>query len=149
FAHQWPDGMVPHIVFHQMDEGYFPGPEVWQTGRPVPTSGITQPPVAGFAARRIYERSRNKAAVADRARALAQKIDRWHAFLYSARDPEGEGLVAITHPWQAGRDISIDWDEPFERVPTEGVTPYQRRDLQHADPAHRPTKAQYDRYLWL
>jgi len=149
FAHQWPDGMVPHIVFHQMDEGYFPGPEVWQTGRPVPTSGITQPPVAGFAARRIYERSRNKAAVADRARALAQKIDRWHAFLYSARDPEGEGLVAITHPWQAGRDISIDWDEPFERVPTEGVTPYQRRDVQHADPAHRPTKAQYDRYLWL
>src|SRR5690606_15537019 len=113
FAHQWPDGMVPHIVFHQMDEGYFPGPEVWQTGRPVPTSGITQPPVAGFAARRIYERSRNKAAVADRALALAQKIDRWHAFLYSARDPEGEGLVAIIHPWEAGRDNSIDWDEPF------------------------------------
>jgi glycogen debranching enzyme len=24
-----------------------------------------------------------------------------------------------------------------------------RRDPQHADPAHRPTKAQYDRYLWL
>jgi glycogen debranching enzyme len=29
------------------------------------------------------------------------------------------------------------------------VTPYTRRDTQHADPAHRPTKAQYDRYLWL
>ena len=26
FAHQWPDGMVPHIVFHVMDDGYFPGP---------------------------------------------------------------------------------------------------------------------------
>ena len=38
---------------------------------------------------------------------------------------------------------------PFERVPTEGVAPYTRRDTQHADPAHRPTKAQYDRYLWL
>ena len=49
FAHQWPDGMVPHIVFHKPDDGYFPGPDVWATNRPVPTSGITQPAVAGFA----------------------------------------------------------------------------------------------------
>ena len=42
-----------------------------------------------------------------------------------------------------------DWDEAFERVPTDGVEPYTRRDTQHADPAHRPTKEQYDRYLWL
>ncbi len=34
-------------------------------------------------------------------------------------------------------------------MPTEGIAPYTRRDTQHADPAHRPTKAQYDRYLWL
>ncbi|TIW14920.1 MAG: hypothetical protein E5V65_19460, partial [Mesorhizobium sp.] len=40
-------------------------------------------------------------------------------------------------------------DEAFERVPTEGVEPYTRRDILHADPAHRPTQAQYDRYLWL
>ena len=50
-AHQWPDGMVPHIVFHEPNEGYFPGPEVWGTGRPVPTSGITQPPVFASALR--------------------------------------------------------------------------------------------------
>ena len=48
FDHQWDDGMVPHIIFHKEDEGYFPGPDVWKTGRAVPTSGITQPPVAGF-----------------------------------------------------------------------------------------------------
>ncbi|TIT72985.1 MAG: hypothetical protein E5W56_19895, partial [Mesorhizobium sp.] len=63
--------------------------------------------------------------------------------------PKGEGLVAIIHPWESGRDNSIDWDEAFERVPTEGVEPYTRRDILHADPAHRPTQAQYDRYLWL
>ena len=34
-------------------------------------------------------------------------------------------------------------------MPTDGVEPYVRRDTQHADPAHRPTKAQYDRYIWL
>ena len=26
---QWPDGMVPHIVFHRDDPRYFPGPEIW------------------------------------------------------------------------------------------------------------------------
>jgi hypothetical protein len=38
--------MVPHIIFHKEDDGYFPGPDVWATGRKVPTSGITQPAVA-------------------------------------------------------------------------------------------------------
>jgi hypothetical protein len=149
FAHQWPDGMVPHIVFHVYDDGYFPGPDVWQTGRPVPTSGITQPPVAGFAVRRLYERSANREAAELRVRALLQKIDAWHRWFYACRDPHDEGLVAILHPWESGRDNSIDWDEAFDRVPTEGIGIYRRRDTDHADPAHRPTKAQYDRYLWL
>jgi hypothetical protein len=149
FAHQWPDGMVPHIVFHVMDDGYFPGPDVWRSGRPTPTSGITQPPVAGFAARRLFDGAADRGAVAARARALIPKIDAWHRWMYANRDPQGEGLVAIIHPWESGRDNSIDWDLAFERVPTDGVEPYVRRDTQHADPAHRPTKAQYDRYLWL
>jgi hypothetical protein len=149
FASQWPDGMVPHIVFHQPSDGYFPGPDVWATGRVPPTSGITQPPVAGFCVRRLFDRAADRPAAERRARALLPKIDAWHRWFYACRDPHGEGLVAILHPWEAGRDNSIDWDEAFERVPTEGVAPYTRRDTQHADPLHRPTKAQYDRYLWL
>lgn len=149
FAHQWPDGMVPHIVFHVHSDGYFPGPDVWSTNRATPTSGITQPPVAGFAARRLFERAKDKGLAAERARALLPKIDRWHAWFYANRDPHGEGLVAILHPWESGRDNSIDWDEAFDRVPTDGVDPYVRRDTQHADPSHRPTREQYDRYLWL
>ncbi|KKB11595.1 hypothetical protein VE25_11915 [Devosia geojensis] len=149
FEHQWPDGMVPHIVFHVHDDGYFPGPDVWATGRPTATSGITQPPIAGFALRQLFERAKDRTAAERRARELLRKIDKWSAWFYANRDPHGEGLVAILHPWEAGRDNSIDWDEAFERVPTEGIAPYTRRDTQHADPAHRPTKAQYDRYLWL
>lgn len=144
FAHQWPDGMVPHIIFHDFDPGYFPGPEVWRTGRPTPTSGITQNPVAGFTLRRLYERAPDEA----RARGLLHSLERWHAWFYTCRDPQGEGLVAILHPWES-RDNSIDWDEPFSRVPTEGVEPYTRQDIRHADPAHRPTQAQYDRFIWL
>ncbi|WP_309083731.1 trehalase family glycosidase [Chelativorans sp.] len=149
FDHQWPDGMVPHIVFHVYSDGYFPGPNVWGTGRPVATSGITQPPVAGFAVRRLYERARDRQMAEKRAKALLPKIDAWHRWFYSHRDPRGEGLVAILHPWESGRDNSVDWDQAFERVPTDGVEPYTRRDTQHADPAHRPTKEQYDRYIWL
>ncbi len=149
FAHQWDDGMVPHIVFHAEDDGYFPGPEVWATGRPVPTSGITQPPVAGFAVRLLHDRARDKAMATARAAALVPRIARWHDWFYRCRDPEGTGLVAILHPWESGRDNSIDWDDAFERVPTEGVEPFTRRDTQHANPDHRPTQAQYERYIWL
>jgi len=149
FEHQWPDGMVPHIVFHVFDDGYFPGPNVWNTGRPTPTSGITQPAVAGFAVRRLFDRAKDKALATERALRLLPKIDLWHRWFYQNRDPKGEGLVAILHPWESGRDNSIDWDQAFERVPTEGIEPYTRRDTQHADPAHRPTKAQYDRYVYL
>jgi hypothetical protein len=149
FAHQWPDGMVPHIVFHVLNDSYFPGPEVWLTNRPTDTSGITQPAVAGFAVRRLFDRAKDKKLAAERARALLPKIDAWHRWFYENRDPGREGLVAIIHPWESGRDNSVDWDAAFERVPTDGVEPYVRRDTQHADPAHRPTKEQYDRYIWL
>jgi len=149
FAHQWEDGMVPHIIFHEADDGYFPGPDVWQTGRAVPTSGITQPPVAAFAARRIFERARDKGLARARVAALLPKIHAWHQWFFRARDPQGTGLVAIIHPWESGRDNSVDWDAAFERVPTEGVAPFTRRDTRHADPSHRPTDAQYKRYIWL
>jgi hypothetical protein len=149
FAHQWEDGMVPHIIFHQNDDGYFPGPDVWDTGRKVPTSGITQPAVAGFAVRRLFERAKHKALARECVARLVPKIALWHDWFFTCRDPKGTGLVAIIHPWESGRDNSVDWDAAFDRVPTDGVAPYIRRDTAHANPDHRPTQAQYDRYIWL
>ncbi|MBD8065133.1 hypothetical protein IC608_06575 [Devosia sp. PTR5] len=153
FEHQWPDGMVPQIVFHVPSDTYFPGPDIWQTNRPTPTSGITQPAVAGFAVRRLFDRAQDRhtdrAMAETRSRALLHKIDAWHAWFYRNRDPHGEGLVAILHPWEAGRDNSVDWDEALAQVPTSGITPYRRRDTDHANPAHRPTDAQYDAFVWL
>jgi len=146
FEHQWDDGMVPHMVFHEPAPTYFPGPDVWGTG--LGTSGITQPPIAGFAIHELFRRSGAAAGARVRARALLAKLDRYHDWFYRTRDPASEGLVAIIHPWES-RDNSVDWDEAFERVPTEGIAPYERNDLKHADPATRPTKGHYDRYLWL
>ncbi|WP_282603178.1 hypothetical protein [Paracoccus sp. PARArs4] len=149
FAHQWDDGMVPHIIFHEFDDGYFPGPDVWRTGRAVPTTGITQPAVAGFAVRRLFERARDSDMARSRARALLPRIAAWHDWFFRCRDPRGTGLVAIIHPWESGRDNSVDWDAALDRVPTEGVEPFTRRDTQHANPAHRPTDDQYNRFIWL
>lgn len=149
FAHQWEDGMVPHIIFHKEDDGYFPGPDVWATGRDVPTSGITQPAVAGFAIKRLFDRAKDRELADAKARALLPKVKAWHDWFFANRDPQGTGLVAILHPWESGRDNSVDWDAAFERVPTDGVLPFIRRDLQHADADHRPTQAQYERYIWL
>ncbi len=148
-AHQWDDGMVPHIVFHEPDDGYFPGPDVWQTGQVVPTTGITQPAVAGLALRKLYDRSDDKTVARTRLGKLLPKVHAWHQWFYRNRDPEGTGLVAIIHPWESGRDNSIDWDEGLAAVPTEGVTPFTRRDTTHANPDHRPTDDQYQRYIWL
>ena len=148
-AHQWPDGMVPHIIFHQMDDGYFPGPDVWGTNREVPTTGITQPAVAGFAVRRIFERAKDRELAESQARAFLPLIHAWHEWFFRSRDPQGTGLVAVIHPWETGRDNSVDWDVALQRVPTEGVAAFTRRDTQHANPAHRPTDEQYKQYIWL
>ena len=51
---QWPSGMVPHIVFWQPSDDYFPGPDVWATGREPPTTGLTQPPLPVSAAARLF-----------------------------------------------------------------------------------------------
>lgn len=148
FDNQWDDGMVPHIIFHEYDDGYFPNTDVWQTNRPTPTSGITQPPVAGFALSELYNRSLDKSCYTERTRSLLKKVHKWHTWFYTYR-ADDSGLVAIVHPWESGRDNSVDWDEAFKRVPTEGVSPFVRRDTSHANPDHRPTDEQYKRYIWL
>ena len=145
FSGQWPNGMVPHILFHRPDPGYFPGPDVWGTeGRgPVPSSGISQPPVAASLLRALWERAPERAEAA----ALFDRVVDWHRWFMTWR-ADG-GAIFITHPWEAGRDNAPDWDEAMAAIDPVGVAPYTRRDTAHVDPSMRPTKADYDRYIWL
>ena len=151
-AGQWENGMVPHIQFHVADPGYFPGADVWGTedapgkgaGR-VASSGISQPAVAASFAWRIYRK--DPGAGAARVRALFPRLVAFHRWFMAARAESG--AVAISHPWEAGRDNAPDWDEAMAGVVPEGVAPYTRRDTGHVDPKMRPTKEDYDRYIWL
>ncbi len=150
FAAQWPDGMVPHIVFHRDDSAYFPGPAVWATGRRPASSGITQPPVAASCVRWMLEGAGDREAALAAVRRLFPRLLAWHAWFHSARDPEGRGFVATVHPWETGMDNSPAWDAPLAAVtPPPDLAPYERRDLAHVDAAQRPTREEYDRYMTL
>ncbi|WP_368184620.1 hypothetical protein [Aestuariibius sp. HNIBRBA575] len=142
FASQWDDGMVPHIIFHQDDPGYFPGPDMWQVNRNPATSGISQPPVAATLAREILAMDPDGL---DRVRALFPKIKAWHRWWAEQRCSQGP--VAITHPWESGRDNCPDWDIGMANVDGSNVGDYQRRDTGHVDASMRPGKEDYDRYL--
>jgi len=147
FSGQWPNGMVPHILFHEVDEGYFPGPDVWGTDGigPIPSSGISQPPIAASFARSIY--GGDPAAGRSRMQGLFPKMLAWHRWFMHHRGESG--AICITHPWEAGRDNAPDWDDAMANIDVAGVGPYVRRDTAHVDPHMRPTKYDYDRYITL
>ena len=165
FAAQWATGMVPHIVFNPAVPAgsYFPDAGRWAcaglaTAAPSAapyTSGICQPPVHAIAVRHIWEIARQRGqaeaeAVQVRLRGLHPRLFAWHRYLATARDPEGSGLVTIYHPWGSGMDNSPRWDGAMAAVTVGDLEPYERADLKHvADASQRPTKAEYDRYLWL
>ena len=145
FSGQWDNGMVPHILFHQVDEDYFPGPEMWKSVGPIPSSGITQPPVAATMARLVFERNPNVGLA--RLAPLYDKIVAWHDWFMAWR--LDQGAVCTTHPWETGRDNAPDWDGAMAAIDPVGVGEYRRRDTSHVDSEMRPTREDYDRYVWL
>ena len=141
---QWPSGMVPHILFHAPDPSYFPGPDVWGANLgPVPSSGISQPPVAATFARAVFDADRD----IERLRPMFEKLQAWHRWFMTWRSDAGR--IFITHPWEAGRDNAPDWDQAMASIDPVGVGEYTRRDTSHVNPEMRPTKEDYDRYIWL
>ncbi len=158
FKGQWKNGMLPHIVFHRPDPNYFPGPEVWATesaaNRPegIATSGISQPPVYAFVMQRIANRAFGRTKIwQDFEREMFPKLLALHRYLYTHRDPQGEALVSIYHNWEAGTDNSPAWDPVLESldISTAPDIASLRRDIHAVDPAHRPTHANYQRYIHL
>jgi glycogen debranching enzyme len=158
FLGLWSNGLLPHIVFHKPDPNYFPGPDAWGTQnaaaapRDVRTSGITQPPVFAFVVERIAQLPLGRTPEWQAfEREIYPKILAFHRYLYTCRDPEQEGLVYIQHNWEAGTDNSPTWDAILEAIDVTGmrdVSPL-RRDIAAVDAAHRPTNANYQRYIHL
>lgn len=158
FSGQWENGMIPHIIFHSEKETtYFPNYDFWDTKvnpkapqRPK-TSGITQPPVHGFVLEELVRQHPDDERIINFAKGLFSKVVHSQRFFYQYRDPKKEGLVFIFHPWESGRDNSPLWDASLDRIDIDydKLPKYERRDTSIADASERPTKAQYDRYVYL
>ena len=146
---QWPNGMVPHILFRRDDPDYFPGPSVWQANRgPIPSGGISQPPVLSSIVQTLVETGGE--ADARRAEAMFDKLCLWHRWWHTERKPKGCPVVATVHPWETGRDNCPDWNIGMDAMAVHAdLEPYTRMDTQHANPAQRPSKDQYDKFVTI
>ena len=150
---QWENGFIPHIVFHNDSDTYFPGPEVHAANLSpfsplVKTSGITQPPVLGFVLEELLNISDQDPAILEFIDSVYDQVFQNHHYFYSNRDPKNEGLVYICHNWEAGTDNTPIWDRIWD---TFDVPDYdlKRRDTQLIDASHRPTNKEYQYYIHL
>lgn len=146
---QWRDGMVPHIVFWDQTESYFPGPGVWNTegmaGAPtVAVTGISQPPVLASAIRILHERDPDIGFL----ERVVPAIEEWHCWLDKHRRRRS-GLVTIFHPWESGTDNSPRFDDALGRAPKADRASLSREDTRHVPPAQRPTTDDYQHYLGI
>ena len=153
FKHQWPNGMVPQIIFSPKALGnYFPEPDFWQVPDGRLTSGITMPPIHATACRHVYEEAKERAHAKDFLKTMFPKLLGLHRYFYRDRDPDHSGLVYIRHPWESGLDNSPAWDGPLRRMAVDKneLPHYERKDLKHGVSAEqRPSNDEYDRYVYL
>jgi glycogen debranching enzyme len=147
---QWQDGMLPSVVYHSVPSDYFPNPGFWQienstSAPPVPTTGITQPPLLATVVKRIHDRHSIPKFVAEVYPALL----RWHRWLHTDRDADGSGLACIIHPWESGTDDSPRWLHLFEAIHPQALPEFQRGDTRHVAAAERPNRTEYERFIYL
>jgi hypothetical protein len=145
---QWPSGMVPHIVFWRQDDSYFPGPEVWATGRTPPSSGLTQPPLAISAAARLFLGDPDRERAAAAFCSLWPGLMAWLSWIERARHGP-HGACVIVHPWESGMDNSPSWDDPLAAVPEVSNEHIERRDTATVAADERPSQREYRQYLGI
>jgi len=155
------DGRIPSILFYdrqEAEETYYPAPNVWecQSALGLDISGISQPPVFGYALERIITIDPSCKQSAEKIAHLFKVAYEYQQWWYEQRDPEGNGLVVSVHPWETGRDNATDWDNALRRV--QQTTPYKemvfdsalRKDIKDfVDPLHRPIDKDYKMFIYL
>jgi Trehalase len=154
---QWKNGLLPQIVFNPRFSMYFPGIDFWHASESpdapthAKTSGIVQPPLHATAALHVYQRATDTPGARKFIEHAFPRLKAWHEYLYRERDPAGEGLVYLRHPWESGMDNSPMWDSIMERLQLRpGQIPhYRRADIHLVASEDRPLDAAYDRFAYL
>lgn len=111
FRGQWKDGMIPNLIMAKQD--YYEK-KVWNSSispeapKKVKTSGITQPPMIAEAIVKIGEKM-NRSDRIKWYRETYPNLLKFHEWIYRERDPRGEGLALLVHPWECGLDNNPTW----------------------------------------
>jgi hypothetical protein len=111
FRGQWKNGMIPNIIYG--DEKYYQD-DIWNSKvsknapRKIATSGITQPPMIAEAVIKIGEKL-NKIERIQWYKEVFDGLLKYHEWIYRERDPHGEGLAVLIHPWECGLDNTPSW----------------------------------------
>ncbi|MCI0713062.1 MAG: hypothetical protein L0154_23100 [Chloroflexi bacterium] len=95
-------GMIPHC-------NYWRGGGAWLWGQD-DRSAITQPPLVAVAASLVFERSHDQAFL----EAIYESNRAYHDWFDARRDIDGDGLVTLIHPWEAGGDALPRWDRAMK-----------------------------------
>ncbi len=156
FNVQWTNGFVPHIIFHSPaeKENYFPNADFYHSSLSenanlnYETTTLTQPPVEGWVLEKILSKRKFLPEVQDFVKKLFPKVMAQHEYLYENRDPSHEGLVYIQHNWESGTDNSPVWDEIWNSFEVPEYN-FSRKDTQVVKEEQRPSKWEYDYYLYL
>jgi hypothetical protein len=157
FEAQWKNGLLPQLVFNPRFTNYFPGPNFWHAKESPDapnhreTSGVVQPPIHATAALYVYRHAEDEDGAKKFLEYAFPKLEAWHDYLYRERDPRGEGLVYIRHPWESGMDNSPMWDQIMQRLHlrADQIPRYHRADIHTVSASDRPTSAAYDRFAYL
>lgn len=111
FRGQWKNGMIPNIIYG--DEKHYKD-DIWHSNvsknapKHLKTSGITQPPMIAEAVVRIGK-GMNKKDRQQWYKSIFDDLIRYHEWIYRERDPHGEGLAVLIHPWECGLDNTPSW----------------------------------------
>lgn len=112
FEGQWDNGMLPNMILSGDKRSR--DSNIWRSWvnpnapEDVRTSGITQPPVLAEAIVRIGEKM-SKPERRSWYQTIFSPLLAFHEWLYAERDPHGEGLVLLIHPWETGLDNTPPW----------------------------------------
>ena len=102
-----PDGFIPHITFWEMDKQ----PDFLSrniVGRTSPYySSTMQPPIIAYTIERIYEATGDEGFKQEALPVLTA----YYRWLRRVRDPDGDSLIAVIQPEEAGTDCSPKYDE--------------------------------------
>lgn len=150
---QWSNGMLPNVILAR-GKRYRRYHNLWRSWISpyspdyVATSGVTQPPLLAEAIVKVGE----KLKLPERRswyKLMYPALLTYHEWLYRERDPHGEGLVILLHPYESGMDNSPPWISELrkhslplwiraiERVHLDAIVNLVRRDTRHVPPGQR------------